>query len=103
VYNFDTDEAAKLLLLAGNEARLQVLQLVCQQEWDVNSLAMEVDLSQSALSQHLKKLRDGKLVTTRRDAQTIYYSCKSAAVQKLLETLHGIYEVQPIEIQRKVG
>lgn len=91
-FNFDTSEAARLLALAGNEARLQVLERVCEQEWDVGSLAREVNLSQSALSQHLKKLRDGKLVSTRRDAQTVYYSCKSAAVAELLEALHRIYQ-----------
>lgn len=90
-FNFDTDEAAKLLSLAGNEARLQVLELICEQEWDVGSLAKEINLSQSALSQHLKKLRDGKLVTTRRDAQTVYYSCKSTAVAALLAALHEIH------------
>jgi ArsR family transcriptional regulator, virulence genes transcriptional regulator len=96
-FNFDTDEAAKLLSLAGNEARLQVLELICEQEWDVGSLAKEINLSQSALSQHLKKLRDGKLVTTRRDAQTVYYSCRSAAVTALLATLQEIYGDQSVK------
>ena len=96
-FNFDTDEAAKLLSLAGNEARLQVLELICEQEWDVGSLAKEVSLSQSALSQHLKKLRDGKLVTTRRDAQTVYYSCRSNAVAALLKTLREIHSDQAVK------
>lgn len=94
MYNFEFEEAAKLLSLAGNEVRLQVLELISEREWDVNSLAKEVELSQSALSQHLKKLRDGKLVVTRRDAQTVYYSCKSEAVATLLSTLREIYTKQ---------
>lgn len=96
-FTFDTDEAAKLLSLAGNEARLQVLGLIYEQEWDVGSLAKEINLSQSALSQHLKKLRDGKLVTTRRDAQTVYYSCHSSAVAALLTVLREIHGDRTIE------
>ena len=60
-------------------------------EMAVGSLATTVDLSQSALSQHLAKLRALKLVKTRRDAQTIYYSLASGEVQAILETLYGLY------------
>ena len=57
----------------------------------VGVLADAVGLSQSALSQHLAKLRTGKFVTTRRDAQTIYYSSRSSEVSRLLQTLDGIF------------
>lgn len=50
-----------------------------------------VGLSQSALSQHLSKLRAQNLVSTRRDAQTIYYSSSSDAVLKILGALSDIY------------
>jgi DNA-binding transcriptional ArsR family regulator len=50
-----------------------------------------VDLSQSALSQHLAVLRSDGLVTTRREAQTIYYALADGPAQRIIETLHGIY------------
>ncbi|MDE1159375.1 MAG: metalloregulator ArsR/SmtB family transcription factor [Neorhizobium sp.] len=88
---FDTDDAAGLLSLMAHEGRLRVFELITRNEWDVTSLAAAVNLSQSALSQHLKKLRDAKVVDVRRDAQTLYYSCKSEAVAKILLTLSEIY------------
>ncbi|EPR16086.1 ArsR family transcriptional regulator, partial [Agrobacterium radiobacter DSM 30147] len=53
--------------------------------------ASQVGLSQSALSQHLSKLRAQRLVKTRRDAQTIYYSSNSESVKKILASLEEIY------------
>ncbi len=90
-FTFEADRASALLGLMANEGRLRVFELITRKEWDVGSLAEEVKLSQSALSQHLKKLRDAKMVHIRRDAQTIYYSCRSEAVMKLLQTLEDIY------------
>jgi DNA-binding transcriptional ArsR family regulator len=67
-------EAADFLLLLANEKRLLVLcELMATVEMSVNDLAHAVGLSQSALSQHLAKLRAEGLVCTRREAQTIYY------------------------------
>ncbi len=54
-------------------------------------LADSVGLSQSALSQHLAKLRGGKLVTTRRDAQTINYSLASEEVSAVMMVLYNLY------------
>jgi DNA-binding transcriptional ArsR family regulator len=53
----------------------------------VTAIANEVDLSQSALSQHLARLRHFGIVQTRRDRQMIYYSCNSEAVRRLIDTL----------------
>jgi DNA-binding transcriptional ArsR family regulator len=89
--SFDTTQAADLLGLLANDARLQVLHLISEREWDVNSLAAQTQLSQSALSQHLKKMRDMKVVRTRRDAQTIYYSCRDESVAKILATLTEVF------------
>ncbi|MFA6266187.1 MAG: metalloregulator ArsR/SmtB family transcription factor, partial [Pseudolabrys sp.] len=67
-------EAASLLKLMANENRLLILcRLAITGELSVGALAGAVSLSQSALSQHLAKMRDDGLVATRRDAQTIYY------------------------------
>ncbi|MBB4104687.1 DNA-binding transcriptional ArsR family regulator [Rhizobium borbori] len=78
----------------ANPKRLMILLNLVQGEMAVGVLAGRVGLSQSALSQHLSKLRAKKMVNTRRDAQTIYYSANSEAVLKVLQTLDEIYKQQ---------
>ena len=86
--------AAALLSAMANPKRLLILCNLVKGEIPVGALAQEVGLSQSALSQHLSKLRAQKLVKTRRDAQTIYYSSNSEPVLRILEALTDIYAVQ---------
>ncbi|MBB3354433.1 DNA-binding transcriptional ArsR family regulator [Rhizobium sp. BK049] len=86
-----TNVAAALLSAMANPKRLLILCSLVKGEVAVGVLATQVGLSQSALSQHLSKLRAQKLVKTRRDAQTIYYSSTSEPVMKILATLEDIY------------
>lgn len=86
-YTFDCDRAAELLDLMSSPVRLEVLQRVAVREWDVKSLASDLAISQSALSQHLSKLREAMLVTTRRSSQHIFYSSQSKAVLEILRAL----------------
>jgi len=86
-----SNAAAGLLSAMANPKRLLILCCLVKGEVAVGALASQVGLSQSALSQHLSKLRAQKLVKTRRDAQTIYYSSSSESVLKVLETLEEIY------------
>ena len=83
--------AAQLLKALANEKRLMVLCLLADGERSVGELNSELDLSQSALSQHLAVLRADGLVETRRDAQTIYYALAVGPAQQIIQTLHGIY------------
>lgn len=84
-------EAARLLRALANDKRLMLLCLLVEGERSVGELNAKVDLSQSALSQHLAVLRSDGLVTTRREAQTIYYALADGPAQRIIETLHGIY------------
>ncbi|MCP8894037.1 metalloregulator ArsR/SmtB family transcription factor [Shinella daejeonensis] len=84
--------AAEFLSAMANPKRLLILRILVTGEIAVGALAARVGLSQSALSQHLSKLRAQNLVTTRRDAQTIYYSSKSDAVLTVLDALNRIYD-----------
>lgn len=86
-----TDEAAEFLSLLANGKRLQIMSHLLREEMPVNKIADRVALSQSALSQHLAKLRATGLVETRRDRQMIYYSCKSEHVREVLQTLDDIF------------
>ena len=84
-------EAAQLLKALGNRHRLSILCLLLDGEKSVGQLVPLVGLSQSALSQHLARLRHDGLVRTRRSAQVIYYTLEGAQARALLETLHGLY------------
>jgi DNA-binding transcriptional ArsR family regulator len=84
-------EAAQLLKALANEKRLQVLCLLAEGPRSVGELNTLLDLSQSAMSQHLAVLRADGIVTTRRDAQTIYYELADGPARRLIGTLHDIY------------
>ncbi len=77
--------------LRSYPGRLIVLCALVTREHTVGELEALTGLSQSAISQHLARLRDEQIVTTRRDAQGILYSLKNTAVRAVLETMHGIY------------
>ena len=84
-------DAAQLLKALANEKRLQVLCLLSEGERSVGDINALLDISQSALSQHLAVLRADGLVRTRRDAQTIYYALAEGPAQRIMQTLHDIY------------
>ncbi len=85
-------EAAGLLKLLANENRLLILcRLVLAGEVSVNDLADAVGLSQSALSQHLAKMREDGLLATRREAQTVFYRVADPNAARLLALLKDIY------------
>lgn len=82
--------AAGLLKALSNEKRLLIICALHRGEKSVSELEAIIELSQSALSQHLARLRRDKLVRTRRDAQTIYYSLDHEATTEILKCLYEI-------------
>lgn len=84
--------AAALLRAVGNESRLLVLCLLIEhKEMSVGALLQYVKLSQSALSQHLARMREEGLIAHRRESQMLYYRITDPAVEKLIATLKSIY------------
>lgn len=83
--------ASLLLKAMSNENRLMILCNLLHGEKTVGELEHGIGLSQSALSQHLAVLRQNKLVSTRRDAQSIYYSLTGVEARAVIETLYGLY------------
>lgn len=84
--------AADFLRVLSNKPRLLILcHLVEAGELPVGQLVDRVGLSQSALSQHLGKLRDQGMVSFRREAQTLYYRIDDRRAERILETLHEIF------------
>lgn len=83
--------AVVLLKAMANERRLQILCILLGQELSVGELCSRLELSQSALSQHLAWLRRDDSVSTRKEAQTVYYSLKSDEVKAMIELLHRLF------------
>ena len=84
-------EAAGLMRALSHEKRLMVLCQLGDREMSVGQMLALVGLSQSALSQHLAKLRDEALVSTRREGTTIFYRIADPAVLKVIAVLAEIY------------
>ncbi|MCC5977373.1 MAG: helix-turn-helix transcriptional regulator [Salinarimonas sp.] len=85
------DKVAQLLTALGHSKRLMAMCRMMDEEVSVGTLAEAVGLGQSALSQHLSKLRALGLVTTRREGQTIYYRLASDEARELIGTLYRLY------------
>ena len=86
-----SENASNLLKALANPQRLRILCLLIEQEMTVGQINDHVELSQSALSQHLAILRDKQLVTTRKQAQTVFYSVTEGPVTAIIQTLHDLY------------
>lgn len=79
--------AARFLKVLGNEQRLKILCELQQGERAVAALERAIGLGQSAVSQHLARLRAEGLVTTRREAQMVYYSLSDPDVERVIAIL----------------
>lgn len=85
-------QAAALLRALANEQRLLILcHLSAAGELSVSALGERMTLSQSALSQHLARLREDGIVSFRREAQTLFYHIADEKAARLLALLHDIY------------
>ena len=85
------EQATELLKSLASRNRLLLLCHLVEGERSVGELARLIDARETAVSQQLALLRKDRLVRTRRDGQTIYYSLASSRAAKVIETLHGIY------------
>ena len=80
-----------MLRALSHEARLMVLCQLADGEHSAGSLQAQSGLSQSALSQHLARLREDGLVATRRASQTIFYRLAEPKARRIIETLAALY------------
>ena len=87
----NAERASAALKLLANPARLMLLCALITREHTVGELEELTGLSQSALSQHLARLRGEEIVSTRRDAQRIIYSLSDERISAVLETVHTAY------------
>lgn len=84
-------KATALLKAMANERRLTILCHLAGGEKSVGTLEAVLDLSQSALSQHLARLRADRIVLTRREGQTIYYRLAGNEATAIMATLYSLY------------
>lgn len=88
---------ADLLGVAGNLQRLKIIYLLhAHKEMCVCDLAEVLDLTDSAVSQHLRKLKDRNIVKARREAQTIYYSLVPNLFTSNLQDMFALDETKEL-------
>lgn len=80
-------EVAGLLKLVANEQRLLLLCRLREGEASVGELVGLCNLSQSSVSQHLGKMREGGVLKTRREGTTIFYSLSNPHIISLMDFL----------------
>ncbi len=85
------DKACALMKTLGHKGRLMVLCQLATGEKSVGALSKSLGIPQSPLSQHLSRMRKEQLVSTRRDAQTIYYSLAADEARTIIECLYDLY------------
>lgn len=85
------DEASTLLKALANRRRLVIVCQLLEKERSVGELAALLKTRDSTVSQHLALLRKDRLVTARRDAQTIWYSIASDAARQVVDALYRAY------------
>ena len=95
----DSEESkvTTILKAMSNLKRTQILsELTDGKEKSVSDLErLMPELSQSALSQHLARLRAAKIVKTRRESQTIYYMIEDVDILRILRLFRHIYAHDP--------
>ncbi|WP_250445473.1 helix-turn-helix transcriptional regulator [Actinotalea sp. C106] len=96
----DLDHAVEVLRLLADRTRLAVLAMLDGTEMSVSAIAEALDRPAPAVSQHLAKLRAGRLVAARRAGTTVYYSQPDEHVAALVtnvlqHTEHTLYEAPP--------
>jgi DNA-binding transcriptional ArsR family regulator len=86
---------AELLAVAGNPQRLKIIYLLhAHKEMCVCDLAEILELTDSAVSQHLRRLKDKNLVKSRREGQTIYYSLQDNIFVKNIQDMFVMGETK---------
>ena len=83
--------ASQVMKTLSHPGRLMILCNLAEGERSVGDLADELDMSQSALSQHLMRMRSEGLVETRRESQSVYYRLVDSDARKLIKALYRIF------------
>jgi len=94
------EKASELLRVLSNPKRLLILCYLSDGELSVQQLQVATELGQSTVSQQLAIMRGEKLVSARREAQSVYYSLESDEAYAIIGTLQSLYAPDPEEFRR---
>ena len=94
---------ASIAKAIGNAHRLELLELLANGPKNVEELARESRLGISNASQHLQRLKQSKLVETRREATSIYYMLADDSILSLIKSLHQTAHKRLPELERTIA
>ena len=81
---------ADLYATMSNPKRLMIVEILCHGEAGVGALAEALETSVSAISQHLRVMRDKGLVSTRKDGQSVFYRLKNPCIVECCHAMRAI-------------
>lgn len=90
------EEVAHRLSLMANAKRLLILCTLGDKEMSVGALQASLGISQSSLSQHLSRLRQAEILSTRRDGQMIFYRINDMQTMSIMAALYETF-CKPVE------
>lgn len=93
------EQVARIGKVFSSSKRLELIELLCQGEKTVETLAREVSISIKLASAHLRELRMAHLVETERQGKNIYYRLADKSVADLWVQIHTLAEDRLIELQ----
>lgn len=96
------EERARILRALGTGARMQILEILKVGPLEVGALAQQIGISQSAVSQHLKVLKELNLVSDRRRSYFIYYSLNPQEFARLEEMMMAVCRISSERSLRRV-
>jgi rhodanese-related sulfurtransferase len=97
------EQVARIARAVASPKRLELIELLCQGEKAVETLAVQADISVKLASAHLKALRLARLVDTRKDGKYVLYRLASTSVADLWVTLRAEAEERLVELQRALA
>jgi DNA-binding transcriptional ArsR family regulator len=83
----------------GDPTKRKILELTRDREWCVNEMVEYLEISQPAISKHLRSLRDARLVAVRVDGQRRWYRLRVEEMEPLQSWVESFPEIQPPDDQ----
>lgn len=93
------EQVARIGKAVSSPKRLELIELLCQGEKTVETLAAQAEIGVKLASAHLKELRLARLVDTRKDGKYVLYRLASTSVADLWVTLRSEAEERLVELQ----
>lgn len=93
------EQVSRIGKALASPKRLEIIELLCQCEKSVETLAREADISVKLTSAHLKTLREARFVEARKDGKRVHYRLADTSIADLWVTLRGVAEERLVDLQ----